>query len=244
MNFETMKRANLILTGLSVLLLAGCKEEVEQPKVTYSDSTKANPAAIDSSQIAIADLPIQMEGTKYLIHPIGDYRVYEGRAKASYGSSNADKVSFSISNYNRFEITGFLQNLKFQHMDSTDIRPLTDKKIVIHTASYLNTIFEKTRQQLLVYAVVDMDTNKDNKWDSNDIKSLYISDISGKDFVKLSPDMQELIDWNLVESKNRLYFRTIEDTNKNGQFNKNDLVNYYFVDLSDRDWKLQGYKPV
>lgn len=242
----TMKNLNILLAGFAVLALASCKEEVETPKVTYekTSTTEAKPQPIDSSQIEIADLPIQMEGTKYLIHPIGDYRVYEGRAKSSYGSSNTDKVSFSISNYNRFEITGFLQNLKFQHVDSTEIRPLTDKKMVIQTASYLNTIFEKTKHQLLVYSVADMDTNRDNKLDASDIKSLYISDISGNDFMKLSPDMQELIDWNLVESKNRLYFRTIEDTNKNGQFDKNDVILYYYVDLSNKDWKLENYKPV
>jgi hypothetical protein len=27
-------------------------------------------------------------------------------------------------------------------------------------------------------------------------------------------DFQELIDWNLIDSKSRLYFRTVEDTNK------------------------------
>lgn len=241
-----MKNLNILVAGFLVLVLTSCKEEAETPKVTYekTSATEAKPQPIDSSQIEIADLPIQMEGTKYLIHPIGDYRVYEGRSKSSYGSSNTDKVSFSISNYNRFEITGFLQNLKFQHIDSTEIRPLTDKKMVIQTASYLNTIFEKTKQQLLVYSVADMDTNKDNKLDVSDIKSLYISDISGKNFTKLSPDMQELIDWNLVELKNRLYFRTIEDTNKNGQFDKNDVILYYYVDLSNKDWKLENYKPV
>lgn len=243
----TMKNLNILLSGILILALSSsCKEETETPKVTYekTSTVEAKPQPIDSSQIEIADLPIQMEGTRYLIHPIGDYRVYEGRSKSSYGSSNTDKVSFSISNYNRFEITGFLQNLKFQHIDSTEIRPLTDKKMVIQTASYLNTIFEKTKHQLLVYAVADMDTNKDNKLDTSDIKSLYISDISGKDFRKLSPDMQELIDWNLVESKNRLYFRTIEDTNKNGQFDKNDVILYYYVDLSNKEWKLESYKPV
>jgi len=231
---------------LAAVLFSSCKEEPETPKVIYEDAAKAQPkpVKIDSSQIKIADLPVQMEGTKYLIHPIGDYRIYEGRSKSSYGSSNTDKVSFSISNYNRFEITGFLQNLKFQHIDSTEIRSLTDKPVIIQTASYLNTIYDKTRLQFMVYSVVDMDTNKDGKLDSSDIKSLYISEISGKKFTKLSVDFQELIDWNLIESKSRLYFRTIEDTNKNGEFDKNDVILYHYVDLSAKGWKLESYKPV
>ncbi|MFM2370144.1 MAG: hypothetical protein RL619_2465, partial [Bacteroidota bacterium] len=55
---------------------------------------------------------------------------------------------------------------------------------------------------------------------------------------------QELIDWNLIESNNRLYFRTVEDTNKNGQFDKMDVVHYNYVDLSNKEWKIISYKPV
>ncbi|MDI1256760.1 MAG: hypothetical protein PSV16_11745 [Flavobacterium sp.] len=239
------KISTYILLSLSIAFIS-CKKEPETPKVIYEDASKTQPkpVKVDSSQIKIADLPIQMEGTKYLIHPIGDFRIYEGRSKTGYGSSNTDKVSFSISNYNRFEITGYLQNLKFQHIDSTEIRPLTNENVIIQTASYLNTVFDKTKQQFMVYAVIDMDTNKDGKLDSNDIKALYISEISGKRFTKLSIDFQELIDWNLVESKNRLYFRSIEDTNKNGQFDKDDFVHYHFVNLTSKDWKVEDYDPI
>lgn len=241
-----MKNRKLIFIALTSLIFFNCKEEKEQPKVSYENTTKTEikTAPVDSSQIAIADLPIQMEGTSYLIHPIGDFRVYEGRAKSTYGTSNTDKVSFSVSNYNRFELTGFLQNLKFQHIDSTEIRLLTDKKVVISNVSYLNTIFEKSKKQFLVYSIVDMDTNRDGKLDSNDIKALYISTIAGRSFKKLSADMQELIDWNLIESKNRLYFRTIEDTNQNGQFDKNDRIKYHYVNLLSPDFTIEEYNPI
>jgi hypothetical protein len=53
-----------------------------------------------------------MEGTDYLIHPVGDLRVYE--RKARYGSSSVIDLSFTISNYGENEIYGYLQNLKFQ----------------------------------------------------------------------------------------------------------------------------------
>jgi hypothetical protein len=185
-----------------------------------------------------------MEGTKYLIHPVGDIRIYDDSNK-SYGSSRTNSsVSYAISNYNRFEITGYFENLKFQHIDSTAMRPLTTNKIQIQTATYLNTIAAKYKAQVLIYTLVDADTNKDGKVDSNDIRSLYISDISGKGFKKLSDDVQELLDWNLVEVKGRVYFRTIEDINKNGAFDKNDKVHYHFVDLLSPDWIVTSYEPV
>lgn len=227
-----------------VLVMIGCKDqEKAKPKVTYAESKANVVPKLDTTQIRIADLPILMEGTNFLLHPIGEVRVYDGSSRGSYGSSSTNRMSYAISNYNRFEITGYLQNIHFQHVDSTTVRPLTDKAIVIQTATYLNTIAEKTKKQILVYTISDLDTNKDNKLDANDIQSLYISEISGGNFMKLTPDFQELIDWNLVEANNRLYIRSTEDTNKNGSFDKEDKVFYYFVNLLDREWKLNQYKP-
>lgn len=221
-----------------------CKPDSEKPKVIYAEekNTKVAELKSDSSQIKIADLPIHMEGTKYLIHAIGDVRVSAERS--SYGSSKTNSMSYAISNYNRFELTGYFENLKFQHIDSTALHPLSNKRMQIQTATFLNTIADNAKKQILVYSLVDSDTNKDGKLDANDIKSLYISSISGKKFTKLSNELQELLDWNVVEVQNRLYFRTIEDINKNGAFDKNDMVHYHFVNLLSNDWKVEAYVPI
>lgn len=240
-----MKKAAIIAIALASVLFVSCKEEKEKPKVIYEE--KAEGAAskkVDSTQIKVADLPVHMEGTQYLIHPVGDIRIYED-SNRSYGTSRTNsQVSYAISNYNRFEITGYFENLKFQHIDSTAMAPLTDKKVQIQTATFLNTVAEKTKRQLLIYTLVDADTNQDSKVDANDIRSLYISDISGAGFKKLSPDMQELVDWSLIEAKNRIYFRTIEDINKNGAFDKNDSVHYYYADLLSPEWTVAAYEPI
>ncbi len=240
-----MKKLHIALIGISVLLLTSCKEEVEKPKVIYDATNKGKELArVDSTQVALADLPIQMEGTDYLIHPVGDLRVYERGAKARYGSSSVIDLSFTISNYGENEITGYLQNLKFQKTDSDSIHALTDKPALILTATYLPSVSDRAKKQVMVYTMYDTDTNRDGKLDTSDIKSLYLSDISGARFTKISADFQELIDWSLIESRNRLYFRTVEDTNKNGQFDKNDVVHYNYVDLATNGWKVENYQPI
>ncbi|MGA9639110.1 hypothetical protein [Flavobacterium sp.] len=240
-----MKNLKIVFLFVSVLILVSCKEEVEKPKVIYDGASKEKTfAKIDSTQIAIADLPIQIEGTDYLIHPVGDLRVYERGTKSRYGSSSVIDLSFTISNYSENEITGYLQNLKFQKVNSDSIKPLTDKQVLIQTASYLKGIADKTRKKIMVYTLFDIDSNRDGKLDTSDIKSLYLSDISGDNFTKISINFQELIDWSLIESQNRLYFRTVEDTNKNGQFDKNDVVHYNYIDLSNNDWKVASYEPI
>jgi hypothetical protein len=238
-----MKKIPLYIIAITAFLASCTEKEKATPKVIYEDAKAKPTAKVDSSQIKIADLPIHMEGTKYLIHAIGDVRIYDGNTR-TYGSSKTNSVSYAISNYNRFELTGYFENLKFQHIDSTALKSLTDKKVQMQTVTFLNTISDKTKKQILVYSLVDMDTNKDGKLDANDIKCLYISEINGNKFEKLSAEFQELIDWNIVEAQNRLYYRTIEDINKNGAFDKNDLVHYYYVDLLSPDWKTEKYDPI
>jgi hypothetical protein len=236
-----MKR--ILFTFSLVATLMSCKEETETPKVIYEEGkTNVEAESRDTSSIKVADLPILMEGTKYLIHPVGDVRVYDSNSKV-YGSSKTNQVSYAISNYNQFEITGYFDNLNFQHIDSTAVKPLTDKKIQIQTATFLDGIAAKTKKQIIAYTLVDADTNKDGKINQNDIKSLYLSTASGKNFTKLSEEFQELIDWNIIEAQNRLYFRCIEDINKNGAFDKNYKVHYDYVNLIANEWKVEVYTP-
>ena len=229
-----------------VVLLVSCKEEKETPKVTYGSTAKEKPAPkVSTSQIKVADLPINFAGTNVLIHPIGDLNLGERDNAVAYESSRgASQTSFTVSNNNDYEITGYLQNIKFQEIGKDSIKSLTDKQILIETATYLKNTADKTKKQFLVYTLADADTNKDGKIDSNDIKTLYVSAINGSNFTKLSQDLQELIDWNCMESTSRLYFRTIEDINKNGAFDKEDKVHYHFLDLLSKEWKVQEYFPV
>jgi hypothetical protein len=92
-----------------------------KPKVIYDAANKANENRFDPSYLF--HLPIQMEGTNYLIHPIADLVYYERGTKQ--GMDHVDS-SFTISNYGENEITGYLQNLKFQRTDSDSISTLTE----------------------------------------------------------------------------------------------------------------------
>lgn len=235
-----------VLTFACAAFAVSCKQETpEKPKVTYTNSAKPKPEVkVDTAQIEVADLPIQIPGTNVLIHPVGDLSVYGNRPRYDASSSAGSAPNFQISNYDEGEITGYLRNLKFQQVGQDSLRILADKPVLIQTATYLRAVAEKTKNQIMAYTLADGDTNQDGKLDASDIKSLYLSGADGTRFTKMSADMQELIDWNLVESMNRLYFRTIEDTNKNGEFDKTDVVHYHFIDLAAKEWKVSDYNPL
>jgi hypothetical protein len=226
-----------------ILLFVSCKqEEVSKPKVTYDTIAKVKTQEPKVNSIVLADLPIQLTGTNVLLHPIGKFAVSDGLKSKS--DSYSDGENFRVSNYSEFEISGNMSNVKFQQVGQDSLIALTNKNISIERISYLKTIADKSKKQLLVYVLEDMDSNKDGKVDVNDIKDLYISEINGNNFTKLSPDFQELIDWNVIDSQNKLYFRTIEDINKNGAFDKDDKIHYHQLNLTDTEFKTSEYNPV
>ena len=231
---------------LSVLtLFVSCKKETEKPKVIYENTSKSvNQVKADADKILLADLPIQMEGTSVLLFPLGELNISEGNNSKLESSSYRRDRNFVVSNSSEYEITGYLSNIKFQQIGKDSLSTLTDKPIIIERVTYLKNFADKSKKQFLVYVLEDLDSNKDGRLDSDDIKNLYISDINGKNFTKLSAEFQELIDWNSIDSHNRLYFRTIEDINKNGAFDKEDKVHYHFVDLLSKDWKVKEYNPI
>jgi len=239
-----MKR--ILIPILLTTLVISCKKEDPNPtpKVIYEDAAKATtPVANkkDTLELLVADLPVQMEGSRYLIHPIGNARVT--RTAGKYDSGYTQDVSFQVSNYDRYEFTGYLKNMVFQHQDSTSFRKLTDKDVTIYTATYLSGLEGKKKVPVIVYTLADTDTNRDGRLDENDIKSLYISLADGTRFTKLSIDMEELIDWTYNETQDRLYLRCAEDTNKNGQFDAGDVIHYHYCTVA-KEWKTTPYNPI
>lgn len=237
-------KSYLFIAGLCLAALVSCNQKEETPKVIYEtakDTKEVSYQKIDSTEIKIADLPVKFNGTDYLLHPVGDVRVYN-TGSSKYGSSKTNQVSYTISNYSGPEITGFISNVMFQHKDSLSLQPLTTNRMEILSITYLDELALKTQKQLLVYTLVDVDTNRDGRYDDNDIKTLYISNIDGSKLTKLTADLHELLEWKVID--NKLYFRSIEDINKNGAFDSNDAVHYSYVNLLNDEWKVETYNPL
>lgn len=235
-----MIKKNGIFIALFTLALLACNQKEKQPaKVNYSrNENKTETPKPANNNILIADLPIQFPGTQVLLYPIGQLAIPEEKSRYAEGSN------FVVSNYSDFEITGYLSNIKFQTIGKDSLISLTDKPIMIERATYLKTIADKLKKHYIVYVAETQDSNKDDKIDSNDVKELYISNNDGSNFIRLSLNIHEVTDWKIIESQNRLYFRTIEDINKNGVFDKDDAIHYNYVDLTTKELKAIEFKPV
>ncbi|MFK7048699.1 MULTISPECIES: hypothetical protein [Flavobacterium] len=216
-----------------IISFGSCKEE-PKPKVKYDKPVKQVERKKDTTRLLVADLPIQFPTSNVLIYPIGELRVSDLK-KGSYEGDKMDMNGFNVSSVLDEELTGYLQNIKFQEIGKDSLHVLTDKSVLIERMTYLKS------KNILVYVMADNDTNQDGKVDSYDVKSLYLSTDLGDKFTKISVDMQELIDWNYVETANKIFFRTIDDRNKNGAFDKTDGLHYFYVDIK-KDWVAQEFK--
>lgn len=220
---------SLYIYSIITLFFYSCtKKEEVKPKVSYTKKENVE-VKKDTSKFQVADLPINFEGSDVLVFPVGEVTVGDISKRGSYDSSNSysNKTGFSVSNSMENEISGFLSNLKFQSKDSDSIYNLTDKVIFIESVSFIKNA------KSFVYLIEDNDTNQDSGIDDSDIKTLYVSSNLGKNFIKISPELQEIIDWKYIASLNRIYFRTQEDSNKNGQFDKKDGLHYFYYDFKN-----------
>jgi len=235
-----------IITLLLIVLFSSCITN-DKPRIVPSNENRSDalPDLVkNSSKINVADLPIHIDSTSYLLHPIGEFSIEEERGKIIYKSSRSGGNNFSISSSNRNSISGDLSNIMFQHILSEELKPLTTKTIRIQSVTFLREIYNKTKQEFLLYVINDQDTNQDKKLDSDDIKTLYLSTIDGRNFKKITTSNRELIDWKIISTANRLYFKTIEDTNKDGDFDERDKIFYNYVNLSSTTLKVVEYNPL
>ncbi|MDN3493496.1 hypothetical protein [Winogradskyella bathintestinalis] len=223
---------------LLALSMTACNESTRKIGL---DGSAEKQVQRDSSKVAIADLPILIDSTDYLIHPIG---YITDNSKYSSYSKKSHQKTYNISRYHNFNITGEFSNLKFQQLNSEKITALTDKIVEITSIRFLENIRIQTGRQYLVYTIRDLDTNNDAKINSKDFESLYISNINGENLKKISPELTQLVDWKIIPQLNRLYFKSIADTNMDGEFDKKDNLNYHFVDLDDNVMNVVSYQPI
>ena len=230
---------------LFITFLASCTS-FDKPKIVRSDSESSDTLSLkeDTGKIKMADLPLHIDSTSYLLHPIGEFQVRNERGKIFSGSASYSGSGFSVSRSGSYGITGNLSNIMFQSITSNKLMPLTKSPINITEVAFLKEMYRQNKSQILVYELNDKDTNQDQKLDNNDIKTLYLSMIDGAGFKKLSGSNHELLDWKLIPIASRLYFKTIEDTNKDGGFDEKDTVHYQYVDLSTAKFEVIEYYPI
>ncbi len=211
----------------------------DKPKVVYEQDTTATGLIIDTTAVPMANLPIHFDSTDYLIFVVGKAQSYGRDSKFYIGSGSSNEESFSVGYFDGQSVRGDIDNIKFQHIDSVHIRELTTEQIKIRSFHLI-----QTTANIILLEVIDKDTNKDHELTYEDVVSLYMANSNGTKFKKLSINGHQLLDWKLMTAANRVYFRTIEDVNRNGEFDSKDAFHHYFVSLKTEDFEAVEIYPL
>jgi hypothetical protein len=234
----------LIILFIIIISFSACTKRDKRKVV--DDPKSVSEIKKEDNTVDIAHLPLHIDSTNFLIHPIGNYKIEKSRSKyySEDGVGYSSLDNYSSNNYNGYKIVGDLSNVKFQHINSKKLNPITNQVIKIQSMSFLYRIFNDHKIEIYVYDVIDKDTNKDGKLTYEDLKSIYISKHDGSDFKRISPQQQEVSQWKEMTTNKRLYFKSIEDADNNGEFDKKDKTHYFYLDLSIPNSKVVEYYPI
>lgn len=213
------------------LLLTSCIDKLERP---LASASQPKPATEELK--VVPHLPVHIDSTNYLLHPIGKL----SERRSGYYSSGTSAGVYRSSD----GIDGELTNIKFQQLDSEEMLPLTNEKVIITSVQFLRGIFQNTGKEYLLYEVFDRDSNEDDKLNSKDISSLYISAMNGENFRKLTFDDQNFEEFTIVDEMNRIYFQTRQDTNSDKEFDEKDRPQLFYIDLGAEAPKVIAYDPM
>ncbi len=222
------------------MITLSCSEKQNEKKIVYDKTIEQSDNLEEKGTLKefpksklISGLPFKLDSAKTRIFPIAEVKLKNRKGGvtkfSSYSGSSFE--FFAIGSYGNREYYGFLENLIFEKIEDGEKYLLTNNKIKIKTFGQL---YDDNNNPLkkLIYEIVTFDSNKDDELDENDLTNLYLSGIDGDNLILISKVNEDLIDWTLL-GDNLLYFRTIEDSDKNGELEESDEMHIYKTDLTN-----------
>lgn len=219
------KKTNFKFLLAIILLLSGAIAACGDRHASQKAKTQGKAAVAQNST---ADKPVQLEygdlwqqpRSEYVIIPVG-YKVRSNKrivdSLSGYVSKSAILRGQSLS----------AVNLIFHGHKNDTIHLLLEKNAFITEFDYLvdtkataneikpattassckppaKTTGDHSFQQLMVYKIVEQDTNQNQVLDLEDANKGYLSDLTGKNLRSLTPDRTQLIQWHCDYQRERL----------------------------------------
>lgn len=217
----------------SIGLLSACVER--QPPIVsdseLSESLTMDNLLTDTTTVLDVENVDLIDSSRQILA----YEIYHRSSKEKENTSRYIKGGSDYAN-------DYIVNIVFEDLINQKKYLLTESKIrIIFHHQLLPDIKGK---QYILYRMIDRDYNNDGKLNSNDIVSLYISNLDGTSFTKLTKDKENLVYEKWIAPLKRYYIQTLEDSNKDGYFDIKDKKHHYYIEFNDDSYKVLEYDPL
>ena len=196
-----------------------CKER--ESKIEVIDDENLTQHQVDSILTDFKfeyDHPVFIDSTNLVLLPITTSLLEWKRTTSFDGYSSDDLPRYwNILFYNK--ISG-ITNL------------LTESKLRISNYSANIKQTGNILKKSILYEIGDTDYNKDSKLDNKDPEQLFISKNNGTGLKRLSPVNEDLEFYTIIPNSNQIIVRTRRDVNADLEFNREDELIWYKIDLN------------
>ncbi len=222
------------------LLLSSCENtplmQQNNTEISREDSLLLVEKQIDDTRLNILNSQ-QISNTDVYIYPIGSALKKNSRS-SYYGKKGNGYRVWNLIFYNlKTNKKRILFNDKVpiiqEYPNENDFQYMDKREIDYHK-------LKKTRKDKLFYKIIDTDFNKNGVIDYADPNSLFMSDLNGENFVKISPSDINLQTWKFMDStKNVIEITGYRDSDNNLKFesDKDEQV-IILLNLNDLQQKV------
>jgi len=206
-----MKKAiSIVLIGI-IILASACTEESKTLSTDeiISTQTKKQPKVE-------YDSPVLVNKTDIVLYPLklndGDFDSYKRGANVNYW------------------------NLIFHNIVSGKSELLTNEKMIINSFNIGHSENAPNQKamlsdQFIYYNITDSDDDGDKKLTAKDPNKLYLSNLEGKSFTRISLNNYHLSRWKIDDKHDSILMDLIKDSNGDKEFNDKDEIEYFVYNL-------------
>lgn len=169
-----------------------------------------------------------------------EYRYYNGEEQEKWNNHHLPGFEI-VSGYNMVNVSHF--NIKTDSQNTFFARPVLIKNLYYPTFRRDSLNGKPILRNNYFVSVFDEDTNKDGLINPKDLRRFYYFDIDGKNQEALIPLDYAVTNSEYDPGNDRMYIFARKDENRNGQFDIEDPVSIFWIDLKNPKLRGVQYSP-
>ncbi|MGB3948715.1 MAG: hypothetical protein WBM13_12075 [Bacteroidia bacterium] len=209
-------------------------------RLVTTDTSKVNEVA--QKQLLVYGDYMSLDSTNYLLIPLGmhsyeeqENRLLKNKSIDDYSSAESYNRGYVGYKYNFYALSfANCNNIIFYNKKTDSTHLLLQKPALLSEFyfPYYTKEYVGKKYWFLLLGIHEHDTNADGYINGDDAEIVYITDLSGKNKIQITPDNTQLIDWYIDESTNNILLKVRADSDNDLKFTATDEIEILKTSIS------------